>query len=1292
MTKQTSVFARFLVVVAVLALSVTAVAQIQFGQITGTVVDQQGAAISGATVKVTSLGTGVPTTAITGDTGLFVAKELVPGGYKITVEKQGFKTASQASFTVNAGVIHRVDFKLTVGERTEVVEVVGTAPLVNTEDSKLASTVSSQQIANLPLNGRNVFDLMQIQPGAVNVHGVDFENGHDTVVNGLRENFSGFLINGVSDKGLSGGTQSTPIQDTVQEFQQLTLNNSSQYGNSAGSIVNLVTKSGTNNWHGSAWWFIRNDNLDATPFFIKHTGEDVQLKATTGEGKPELRFNQFGGTLGGPIVKDKLFFFASYQGDRFLTSQGATSTIESPQWRTAVAAAAVPGFPGQVAGLLYSSFAPTVPGTPSLSLNAWAISNQGPNGNDVVGDLGGGVADMGFYLCPATYAGLPGDPTGMLHASAMANIIGVILPGTVDYSTPEGSCAAPLGARVGTFGSRANNFENTIFGIAKVQASGNLFHGNEASMRVDWIPREQDRIFGQFNWVTTTDAFGAVSQSLARNFLNPTTGKFPHASFNWVHTFNPHIVNEVRAGYVLGGSGAAEVITVSTPGVPFILFDTGETGFGSYNGYPQTFHENIYSYADMLSITKGKHNLKIGYDLRRNLENSEFNVGRPSYYFTDPLTFSVDAPYEVHAGTDPCQANAAAAHCAAGSHLSTNVRHWRNWEHGAYFQDDWKISRRLTLNLGIRYDLFTRHTEKDGLATIFLKGPGTNVIDNITTGAGWLANANVPGPTFTGFAGTAPCNTGAFSPAYFNSGLAGVCGPGGYAPTQQLGAGDHNNFGPRLGFAWDVFGNGKTSVRGGFGISYEGTLFNPLSNSRWDQPYFNFADIFQRFTNDGAGTSLQTALATGVAGSGIVAYGPQNPGCLPVSFTGAACPANNQGPGGASAVGNIQAWSPLNRNISFLTGVLTPEGIRDPYVYSFYLSVQHELPGKMVFEATYVGTAAHKLFRAEDINRIPGGRLRTTAGCVTDYLGRSVCGRRTSVTGANPLGVLNPNYGRIRNWQNSVNSNYNALQLALRKQTSHGLTFSANYTWSHSLDIGSTWHSGATTANGRAPGEGFAQDQTNPKLDYGNSIFDIRHRFVVNYIWEMPWFKNAKGAKGFLLSGWQWNGIWSFQTGAHWSPFCSSGGSCDFLKQNYTRNAARVNVLAQNFPASHDMWANGWANFDPAFALGGVGSGNFFSRPCSGRSSVAVVCVGNQRRNQFVGPNYFNGDISLFKTFKVTERVNLQFRAESFNVLNRTNFQLPANPNNRVNLSSIFGLAADTFNPRQLQFGLKLSF
>ncbi len=302
-------------------------AQVQNGQFTGVVTDPTGAAIADAKVTVLNPSTNFTDTATTNQSGVYTIKELPVGDYIITVEASGFKTLTNSAVTVNAGSIAHLDFKLTIGKASELVEVTSEAAAVNTEDSRLSTTVSSTQINNLPLNGRNVFDLMQLSTGAVNVAGVDFEAGHQTVVNGLREDFNGFLINGVSNKDLSGGVINTPIQDSVEEFQQLQLNMSAQYGNSAGGTVNLVTKSGTNAWHGSAWEYIRNDALDANEFFLNKNGVS----------KPALRFNQFGITLGGPIVKDKLFFFLALQGNRF-TAAATPQTIlqESQAWRTAV--------------------------------------------------------------------------------------------------------------------------------------------------------------------------------------------------------------------------------------------------------------------------------------------------------------------------------------------------------------------------------------------------------------------------------------------------------------------------------------------------------------------------------------------------------------------------------------------------------------------------------------------------------------------------------------------------------------------------------------------------------------------------------------------------------------------------------------------------------------------------------------------------------------------------------------------------------------------------------------------
>src|SRR5437868_4756982 len=364
-----------LVLFSLLVLAMGVCAQVQNGQFTGTVTDPYGAAIPNAKVTVTNVGTNLSVTTTTNQSGLFVARELPIGNYKISVEAPGFRSSTTSNLTLSAGTIEHVDVKMQLGQAKEVVEVTGAAAAVSTEDSKLATTVTSTQINNLPLNGRNVYDLMQLAPGAVNVLGTDFENGHNTVVNGLREDFNGFLINGVSNKGLSGGADLVPIQDTVQEFQQLQLNMSAQYGNSAGAINNLVTKSGTNNFHGSVWEYVRNDVFDANQFFLNRqadprTDPNNTLCASGDTSKcfkPALRFNQFGGTVGGPIIKDKLFFFASYQGDRFKTVGTPTTVlVESPEFRSAVIAASQsPTSPlfNSVSGLLYTQFTPLLAAT-----------------------------------------------------------------------------------------------------------------------------------------------------------------------------------------------------------------------------------------------------------------------------------------------------------------------------------------------------------------------------------------------------------------------------------------------------------------------------------------------------------------------------------------------------------------------------------------------------------------------------------------------------------------------------------------------------------------------------------------------------------------------------------------------------------------------------------------------------------------------------------------------------------------------------------------------------------------
>jgi hypothetical protein len=329
---------------AFLILSSSALAQVQNGQITGVISDPSGAIVPHASVHIRNPTTEYRADCESNESGIYSAPELTVGSYTVRVEVPGFKTVTATNLFLNAGTVLRLDFTLVVGAPSETVEVSDAARLVNTENSRLSYTVDAEQIANLPLNGRNVYDLIQYQPGATNVRGIIFENGANTVVNGVRENFNGFLINGMSNTSLSGGPVNTPILDTVQEVQVLTLNNSAEFGSSAGAITNLVSKSGNNQLHGSAWEFIRNEAFDANPFFANHTSDPADRK------RLPARLNQFGGTLGGPLSKDNLFFFASYEREKFLTSNPAPAFLESPEFR----AATISAFPNSVSALLYS--------------------------------------------------------------------------------------------------------------------------------------------------------------------------------------------------------------------------------------------------------------------------------------------------------------------------------------------------------------------------------------------------------------------------------------------------------------------------------------------------------------------------------------------------------------------------------------------------------------------------------------------------------------------------------------------------------------------------------------------------------------------------------------------------------------------------------------------------------------------------------------------------------------------------------------------------------------------------
>lgn len=1256
-----------------LLISFPAMGQIESGTFSGTVTDPSGASIPAAVVTITNQATNVANTFQTNSTGVYRVSGLPPGLYSIKVEAQGFKTVVNRDLELTVGIVQRVDFKMVLGTAVQTITVEASAPLVNTEEGRLSALVGATEVANLPLNGRNVYQLMQLAPGAVNVFGVMFENGANTIANGVRENFNGFWLDGVANKGLSGGYVARPNADIVQEFRINTLNFSAEYGNSAGSVTTIVTKSGSNDFHGTAYEYLRNSALDASEFFRNLYGCELGVDPycsgpARGDGrgnldKNPLRFNQFGFTLGGPIRKDKTFFFGSYQGDRTRTYYPAYPiTLESPEWRQAVTTT----LPNSVAALLYSNF----PGPSGFVLNTV---------DQVVGDSYGG---FGTLVCP-DYLG-PFTAAEYQNASRIAGNFQ-----TLFGVTPDEAAGCPSAIAVGQSTVQARNRAlplqvNTV-ALLPTQASqdGLLTQGNQWSARIDHNIGDRDRIFGRFIWQKQTDQYGWPGFPPGpelRGFGQPSTVLTPTLAVSWTHTLSPTVVNEARAGYL---RNVGDVSIKQAPGVPPIGFDTWDLGFGSYAGYPQMFHENIYNYSDLVNIVKGRHGIKAGVEFRRNIENSDFNMARPNYYFFDQLFFAADAPFLEIGGVDP----GILSHRPA--QLSNNARSWRNLEMGLFVQDDWKVTPHLTLNLGLRYDLYTRHTEKYGQVTQFTLGQGANITEQVR-------NTNTP-------AGLPGCDTPEQQRLVQ---LAGVCGPGGFATAKALGPGDHNNFGPRFGFAWSPLASNKLSVRGGFGVSYEGTLYNQLSNSRWNLPFYSFNIAYNFLAYDV--NNVVYGPSTSDANGNVVFDPSQKP-----SFTG---PATNLGQGvGVQAVGNLIGWDPSNPNLAAHTAIPDPAGMRDPYVYSFFFGIQQEITPNTMLEVNYVGSAGHKLFRAADFNNVRGGRLPIPGMCL-EVQGETVCSNRDTtinpVTGnfVNAPGSVNPNYGNLRVWQNAVNSSYNSLQVSATHRGKRGLTLVAHYTWGHSIDEGSDWHDGGTSINGFAAGDAYNLDVAHPELDRGNSTFDFRHRLVLSEVWELPWRRDQRGWVGHFLGGWQFNSIWSFQSGAHWTAFqwapsdlqCS-GGAEDGGSANGAGGATaclagggeiinvggdfNLNGMWNDRPdpvgsntlqASKEQWVHGFFDGENAY------DGGFVKAPCLG-------CNGSLGRNTLVGPGLFQTDFSAFKKIPIKERLALQFRAEFFDAFNRANFRPPAYGGNRVD-NPLFGQAWGTFDPREIQFALKLTW
>lgn len=512
-------------------------AQVANGTFTGTVTDATGAIIPSATVTATNEATSVSNSQPVNSAGLYTISNLLPGFYNVKAEATGFKALVQTHVELTVGYTQRLDFKLEVGTVTQEITVTGQAQMVDTESSRMTDLVTARQVENLPLNGRNVFQLIQLAPGAVNTTNLVTEPGNrgfTTVVNGQRVNMNGYQIDGISDKGLSGGSNTQPAVDSVQEFRVDTEVLDAEYGSTVGAMTQIVTKAGTNSFHGDAYEFVRNDVFDARNFF-------------EGDRNP-FKMNQFGGTFGGPIKKDKWFFFGSFEGERSRIFIPEQEVSETPQFRNLVQTSA----PNSVAALLYNNFGGPTPTSNVQTLTQYVTqtSSHGCQALDAA--------------CVQSY-GL--DPNTGLGAAMLAN------------------------PNLPTYGS--------VNAAAPVETFQQFYDGNQFSGRIDY-QGDVNKVFGSYFFDRYADphytpaANGGAASALVgvRGFASPTHNDYPHLALSWARSISPTVLNEMHAGW----NRNVGDIAANAAGVPEITFFTGEVDFGNYSGYPQIFHEEVFQF------------------------------------------------------------------------------------------------------------------------------------------------------------------------------------------------------------------------------------------------------------------------------------------------------------------------------------------------------------------------------------------------------------------------------------------------------------------------------------------------------------------------------------------------------------------------------------------------------------------------------------------------------------------------------------------------------------------------
>jgi len=1212
------------------------------GAISGSVLDSSGAEIGGADVQIFNSATDVLVRRLTtGEDGSFEAVLLPPATYFVVVNMSGFAEAKATNIEVRVTETTRLTIPLKPGTVSEKIEISAQIASVETTNATVGQTIGTDTVRELPLATQNYQQLLTLSTGAQSDLNASAQLGRGVVkiyVNGQREDNNNYLIEGISATDYNvAQTYYVPLPnpDVIQEFKvQTSLYDASQ-GRNGGGNVNAILKTGSRELHGDAYEFFRNDVLNANEFFHNATGQP----------RPPVKQNIFGVSLGGPVVKEKLgFFFVNYQGTRQSSALSPGTEINNP------------GFPILPSDRNSATFQQEL--VTDFSTPATAPTTSNPAG------------------CPAVPLATI-DPVVLNLLQFKSNQFGATtggylipsLPGTPGVSVNPNTCQVSMNSAPFVF-SKAGKYTDDQF----TTNWDREFRGGQDKIGVRFFFSNAESLLPFGAGGLQASLGGTLASSVAATDLDfpydiPVSARF--FSVNETHLFSPSLVNDFRFGLVRINDSLVNVPPVTATDLGIVRpsnnitdsiykFTFNSSGFqiGPTPPANQYQIQDNYNFVDTVSWVKGAHDFRFGGDATRVNLDKQF-----------PQTFNGQLFFVNTPGLTDFQNFLQGSPAASFGGGGVFNHEYRTNDFGFFALDDWKATKNLTLNLGVRVDI--NGAFHDDLCHI------GNIDEN-------LAAANKYPMVYGGCANSlnVPGLQGSGNDTTYNNNYS-------------------KNLAPRIGMAYDIGGHNKTVVRAGYGIYYVREDVGSVDQLSFQAPFLPIT--FGGGTPGCLGTYFSATPAAGCPNpnpNALPTAGTLSPSFIPCQ---SAFQGFNGGNPAQAPIYGCAAGSPGSIPTEGLFTLAVPRRFVSPSTQQWNLTLQRELGKQWILEVGYVGT--HAIHLRETRTDIPERLASPTSPInVTDVFGNSYA-ITTNTIANGPIRSSNPQingYNGFQIFDNSAYSHYHSLQTTVSRRWSHGY-FQGAYTFSKSTDATSSGNTAFNTAY---------NNESDLQASRGLSDFDRPHRLSVSYRYDLPFFSGATGWKRAALANWAISGITIIQSGTPFTVIDSAAGSA-FVGPGYTTtltgSIAPGSAISQGYTGGGigNELANGYlngANFTRAPFL------YFPSGVCTDPTgNTCVTEFGNLGRNTFRGPYQQNWDFSLQKNFQLTERFGLRFTTDFFNIWNHANFANPSItdvetiatctpgvngcPANGINPSSPFGKIFSTLGtPRLIQFSLRLAF